>query len=309
MRKEPAPSDPQATFVEDGESLPDLSSEPTGMLPVNDATFRDLPPASPSLTALAEPDGSIAILQPVKDKLDAAEIAARSTLTSEPDPTRRWRLWLASPASRNFRFGSIALLGLTAAWVLAFLFTPKATAPAMVPVAKRSAPAEPPAPEKPLEPRAAIAVQPAMFADVVVDGGGVEKRPAGLIKVSTSPVTEVTVNGEKLGSTPVYVTALAGRVELALESHDPFIHKVVVIELVPGNNSPRSWELAQGWVDITAPVGSAILIDGRAVGTAPVGQQALYEGYHRVEVVRPDKTKAVSRVDVKPRFTLTHFVE
>jgi|GEM_PF-4980561 len=257
MRKEPAPSDPQATVVDDGESLPDLSSEPTGMLPVTDATFRELPPASPSLTALAEPDGSSAILQPVKERLDAADLAARSTITSAPDPTRKWRLWLHSKASRNFRIGAIALFGLTAAWVLAFLFTAKATAPAVVPAAKRAAPAEPPLPEKPLEPKVIVPAQPAMFVDVAVDGGGVEKRPAGLIKVNTSPVTEVTVNGEKLGPTPVYVTAVAGRVELP----------------------------------------------------APIGQQELYEGYHRVEVVRPDKTKAVSRVDVQPHFTITHWVE
>lgn len=305
MSKPRAPSDPASTVTDE----PDTGGTQPVLPPVNtDATFVELPPASsqPNLQlSVSEEVGT-----PLRKQLDLVDISARSTVTTEDPEPEGWREWLASPASRTWRIGASVAGASLAALLLVFLITPKITAPP--PMERKVLRIEPPAPKSDvvLAPPRLTLDQAPMFVDVEVDGGDgtlrIQKVPGGLIKVNTSPETEVTVNGRKLGTTPLFVAAPIGRVELILESRDAGIYKPVYVDLASGRNPPRSWELAKGWLEILAPPGSLVSVNGRSVGAAPVEQQSLYEGYYRVEVVRPDKSRVSSRVEVVARFTVTH---
>ncbi len=312
MVKPTAPLDPNAT-VTDGDSmsqLPDLSAGPTGTTPqVNtDATFVELPTVAGSSADLLPRSDALSVLEEtdkaLRAKLDAAEMSARSTVTGadDPEPVSTWT---------PLRIAAVVGMGSMAFILLAILVTPSVRHinPALP---RHVARAEPPPPEKPLEPKAMPAALAPIYLEVEVDAGEgevrMEKREAGVIKINSSPDTEVTVNGKKLGPTPVYVSAPIGRVDLILESRDAGIYKPIVLNMLPGQNSPRSWDLARGWLEVIAMPGSVISVDGRVVGTAPIEQVSLYEGFHRLDVVRPDKSRVTSRLEVVPRFTVTHEV-
>ena len=294
----PKPLDPSATVTDD--------SDPA--VPATDVTFVDLPPAKDddALSLLAESSGAI---NPVKERLDAAELAARSTVTGgdDPEPLQPWRVWLASPGSRKFRIGSGLGFGAFAALLLTFLLTP-GPAPAPLPPMKRflAVPAVPPRAERlALDARQIVTARTQIFVDVEVDGG-VEKREGGTLRINSTPQTEVVVNGRHLGTTPLYVSAPLGRVDVILESRDAGIYKPVSVMMYGGENPPQSWDLERGWLEVVAPRGSAVSVDGRAVGTAPIEQLSLFEGLHRLDVVRPDKSRVTARVEVVAKFTLTH---
>ena len=270
--------------------------------------------ALPELSLL---DVSELSTNPVRRQLQAAELAARATVTpEEPDPKRAWLAWLASPASRGWRLWGALTLGIFATVLLAFLFTP-ASAPVRPPPARRIL--RPDAPERPgvaqpvdLTPGRKPIAQAPIYLDVEVDAGEgavrIEKVEAGVMKLGSSPPTEVTVAGRRLGVTPVYLTAPVGRVEVLLESRELGIYKPVYVTVYAGRNPAQSWDLGLGWLEVAAPAGSQVWVDGRAVGKAPVAQLSLYEGFHRVEVMRPNKTRVTSRVEVVARFTSTHDV-
>jgi hypothetical protein len=294
------PPDPSATVTDDSDPAVPTTSVTSPVL-TTDATFVDLPAA-----LLAESSGSI---NPVKERLDAAELAARSTVTGadDPEPLAPWWAWLASPQSRKFRIAAGLGCGAFAALLLLFLFT-SPPLPAPLPPMKRipAVPAEPPRVDRlALDAPKIFTAEPPMFVDVEVDGG-IEKREGGMVRLNSTPETEVVVNGKRLGTTPVYVSAPLGRVDVILESRDAGIYKPVSVTIYGGRNPPQSWELARGWLEVIAPPGSSISVDGRALGAAPIAQLALFEGLHRIDVVRPDKSRVTSRVEVVANFTITH---
>ena len=193
-----------------------------------------------------------------------------------------------------------------AAFLLAFLFAPAASPTSPPPPPRRAVLDSTGGRPRAAEPPKLVPTQAPIFVDVERDAGGVEKREAGVMKLVSTPPTEVTLNGRRLGVTPLYLTAAVGQVELILESRDAGIYKPVAVTLFAGQNPPQSWELAHGWLEVVAPEGSLVSIDGRAVGIAPVEQLSLYEGFHRIDVVRANKTRATARVEVVAHFTITH---
>lgn len=339
MTRPTSPPDPSSTVTDDeaeepktGEMTP-ITTETTAAellpVPATDATFVELaptvenplpPPPAPRKSrhnhpVLAPSDVS---LPPLMDVTGATTETRRqpdpgTTLTTEdPDPLAYLRFWLVSPRFRTRRFfagGTLAVLLVAFGMMLGRSgASPAADRP--VRPAPRAEPAEPPklapAPEVP---KALQAAAP-MFVEVEVDAGEgttrLQKVEAGMIKIASMPETEVILGGQRLGPTPVFVTGPVGRVELVLESRDAGIYKPVAVQLLPGRNPGRMWELARGWLEVVAPPGSQISVDGRAAGAAPIPQLELYEGFHRLEVVRPDKSRVTKSVEVVPHFTTTH---
>ena len=144
--------------------------------------------------------------------------------------------------------------------------------------------------------------------EVIVDGR-VVRRPGGKVKLISNPPTEVsTAKGKKLGRTPTEVTAEVGPLELTFENRELGISKTVTIEVRPGLGGKEMIEFGRGWLDILAPAGSRVSVDGKAIGVAPVAQQALFAGRHTVTVVRADGTRASRLVTVVAGETLTHEV-
>lgn len=323
MTRPTAPPDPSSTFTDDdaeesktGEMSPiptDTTAAILAPVPATDATFVELPPTPPKEKP-GPPVPSDIALPPVADPtvVSAAtqpKLGPATTLTvdSDPDPKAIFRYFLIAPRYRAQRL--MAGTGLAFLFVAFGLYLGSGRAPRLeaVPIRKVARPEPPDAPKPEPAPEIPQALRPAtpMYVEVEVDGG-VEKVEAGMIKIASMPETEVTANGRKLGPTPVFVTAPAGRVELVLESRDAGIYKPVVLQLLPGKNPGRMWDLGRGWLEIVAPHGSQISVDGRGLGTAPVAQVELWEGFHRVEVVRPDKVRLSKSVEVVPRFTTTH---
>ena len=62
----------------------------------------------------------------------------------------------------------------------------------------------------------------------------------------------------------------------------------------------------RGWVEVVAPDGSQVWVDGRAQGGVPLKLLSLLEGYHQVEVVFPDKSRSGARVEVVTGMTQSH---
>ena len=303
------PKDPSATVTDDSDPAATSATAPV-LAAATDVTFVDLPPAKgdDALSLLAESSGA---MNPVKERLDAADLAARSTVcgAEDPEPLAPWRAWASSDASRRARIFVGLGFGTFAALLLAFLFTPP-PAPAPLPPMKRilAVPPEAPRTERlALDAPKIVTPQRPFFVDVEVDGG-IEKREGGVVRINSTPETEVVVNGKRLGTTPVYVSAPLGRVEVILESRDAGIYKSLSVTMYGGQNPPQSFDLERGWLEVIAPRGSSVSVDGRALGTAPIEQLSLFEGFHRIDVVRPDKSRFTARVEVVANFTVTHEV-
>jgi serine/threonine protein kinase len=127
--------------------------------------------------------------------------------------------------------------------------------------------------------------QAAAMADGGTDGGtdaGVE--PA--LELIVDPRVDIFLgDGGVLGRTPFTVPMPPGRHVLSLVNASLGIQTARTVTVAPTGRTTQRIYLNKGYVTIRAPQGSVIQVDGRKVGTSPVEELDLYEGYHRLLVM------------------------
>ncbi|NVJ04881.1 PEGA domain-containing protein [Myxococcus sp. AM001] len=123
-------------------------------------------------------------------------------------------------------------------------------------------------------------------AGVTVDAGPVDAGiPMGTLNVTVDPVVEVSIPGQYLGRTPVSAAVPAGRHVLTLSNPVLGIQTTRVITVPAGGRSSQQIFLNKGFVNVRAPEGAIVTVDGRLIGAAPIEELDLYEGTHQLLVM------------------------
>lgn len=111
-----------------------------------------------------------------------------------------------------------------------------------------------------------------------LDGG----EPALFVYVE--PPVEVAIDGKPVGRTPVTVPIPPGRKVLKLSDHARNIATTRVVTVADKGITSARIYLHRGFVNVIAPKGSEIFLDGRSVGLAPQRELGVYEGTHQLMV-------------------------
>jgi hypothetical protein len=202
--------------------------------------------------------------------------------------------------------GVVALLVLVFVW-FAKLADVEATDPGVlkqIPHAK-----EAPAP-KPTQPLAKL--EPArVVVEQTVDAGHGESRTvlaaAGTVRIVTDPDTNVFVDGKDFGPQPVLITLPVGKQSVLLRNDKLGFKRTVSVDVVPNELTAVRFAFSMGWIEIDAPDGARVSIDGKATTGRHI---QVWEGTHKVEVTHSDKkhSHSVQTAEVTASMTTSvHF--
>jgi eukaryotic-like serine/threonine-protein kinase len=108
-------------------------------------------------------------------------------------------------------------------------------------------------------------------------------EPPSLVLTSTPPL-DVTVDGRSLGKTPLTAPLPGGSYVLKLADRALGINITRNVRVLPRGKTTQNVNVGKGAVQISAPDGAIIYIDGQKKGVAPVKDIEVYEGEHRISV-------------------------
>jgi eukaryotic-like serine/threonine-protein kinase len=104
------------------------------------------------------------------------------------------------------------------------------------------------------------------------------------VSISSTPPTELFLEGKSLGKTPWSGRLAPGKKVFTLVNAEELIKATRVIN-VRGEPVEQNYSFEKGFVTVNAPEGSLIFIDGNKVGAAPIrGEIPVPEGSHRISV-------------------------
>jgi hypothetical protein len=202
--------------------------------------------------------------------------------------------------------GAAALLVLVVVWVFKLADTDTADPGAAKPIAQAREPAPKPTVAAPtrVEPTRVVVEQ-------TVDAGNGESRTvltnAGTVRIVTEPDTNVFVDGKDLGPQPVLITLPVGKQSVILRNDKLGFKRAVFVDVLANQQTSVRFAFATGWIEIDAPEGAKISVDGKAT---PSRHVQVWEGVHKVEVTHSNKkhTHAVQTADVTASMTTSvHF--
>lgn len=108
--------------------------------------------------------------------------------------------------------------------------------------------------------------------------------PTGTLELEVDPAVEVRIDGKAVGRAPVKATLPSGRHTVRLYDRARGIDVARTVAIPAGRRLQERILLGTATLTVTAPPGSEVLIDGKAVGTAPIAPLTFYEGAHAIEV-------------------------
>ncbi len=203
--------------------------------------------------------------------------------------------------------GGLALISLTFVWVMV-KFDDAPLDPG------KASKIEPPPGTKPAaKPEAAPLVGAAnpVMIEQTIDAGAGETRTvlaaAGTIRIVTDPEANAMIDGRELGVTPVLATLPAGKNSVHLENKKLGFKRTVTVDVVSNEQTAVRFAFSKGWVELDAPQGAKVLVDGKPVTGTHI---QVWEGTHKVDAQFDDKkkTRATRTVEVESGMTTTvHF--
>jgi hypothetical protein len=132
---------------------------------------------------------------------------------------------------------------------------------------------------------AGILEEDAGVADAGMDGGMDAGIEPSLELIVDPRVDALLSDGGILGRTPVTLPMPPGRHVLSLSNPALGIQTSRAVTVAPEGRTTVRIYLSKGFVNVRAPAGATVQVDGRNVGKAPIDELDLYEGYHRLVVV------------------------
>jgi serine/threonine-protein kinase len=126
-----------------------------------------------------------------------------------------------------------------------------------------------------------------LLADGGMDGGTDGGVDGGTeLELIVDPRVEALfTDGGTLGRTPLIAPLMPGKYVLALSNSSLGIQTSRTVTVGPEGRTTVRIYLTKGFVNVRAPEGATVMVDGRTVGKAPVEELDLYEGYHRLVVI------------------------
>jgi serine/threonine-protein kinase len=111
------------------------------------------------------------------------------------------------------------------------------------------------------------------------------------VNVQADMPLDISFKGRHLGKTPAQVSLPSGKVTLVLSNKSAGIRTRRHLELSPGKTAvDLNIQLGKGTLNVNAPPGAQIRINGVLKGTAPLGDIELWEGDHRLSIRHNDQT-------------------
>jgi serine/threonine-protein kinase len=116
------------------------------------------------------------------------------------------------------------------------------------------------------------------------------------------PPVDVSLEGKRLGRTPLTVPLAPGAYRLELSNPAKGVRTTRAITVQDQGTTTQRFLLGKGTVQVKAPTGSHIFINGRKAGS----KLSLFEGEHQL-VVTSGKTRweKTFRLEARQRVTLT----
>ncbi|MFH1807351.1 MAG: protein kinase [Pseudomonadota bacterium] len=123
----------------------------------------------------------------------------------------------------------------------------------------------------------------------------------GALIVHTTPWTQLLVDGEPRGETPVRVVLAAGTHHIELRNPGSGIAHRTTVQIRKGQDEKLRLDLTPGELVLVVKPWGEVYVDGAKRGTTPLSPFQVAPGLHRIEVVQPETGQRRSeRFDVKP---------
>jgi eukaryotic-like serine/threonine-protein kinase len=134
-----------------------------------------------------------------------------------------------------------------------------------------------------------------------------QPKPPGKpsLSVTAEPAGDVYVDGKKVGRAPVTVPVSRGVHTVRMRDATLGVDASRKVD-VKGSATPVRFELGKGLLEVTAPDGAEVYLNGRRIGRGSLKYE-VWEGEHRLEV-RLGSAKAGERFRVAPNETWTYAV-
>jgi len=245
----------------------------------------------------------------------------------EAEPRADWR------SKMPLLFGGVVAVAVVGAIVLAsrhattrpMIVTPLAPATAAAISAEPPAPPAVAAPPQPLASRdpgktetrtdasPAVSAKPPPLLGTSNSEGRLSTPPAPgrspttVLELTVEPAVEVTLDGVKVGKSPVTVPAAPGKrvVELVDRSRGIDVKRAVMVG--KEGVTRQSFTIGRGTLSVRMPDGASLALDGRVLGTKPGNEIPVYEGTHHLKVTLGDAVWQESFA-IRPNDTLKYDV-
>lgn len=257
------------------------------------------PPAEPAAAApTTAPEPAAPAKPPPPAPAAPAPVAAPPPRPAEPPaPQQKSRWWIPAVLAASLAFGisgvAFGLLRRSEPPPAPPKDPPAATTPAPTAAATTPTATPTPAPTTPA-PTTTPAVGKGAPATTTVPAAGKGERLSSLVPnapisnepgeivLKVDPPVEVTMDGERLGKTPLDVPAPNGKHALKLVNEGLGISVTRSLNVV--GKTKQEWSIGKGSVMVSAPDGATVVLDGKTIGKAPVKEIPAYEGQHRILV-------------------------
>ncbi|HEY8205956.1 MAG TPA: serine/threonine-protein kinase [Myxococcaceae bacterium] len=129
--------------------------------------------------------------------------------------------------------------------------------------------------------------------DAGVDAGEPDAGPAvydpdsGIpaVDISVEPRVGVSLDGQYIGRSPVfYWPVTPGRHSVGLQDRSQGINLGRSVNVADAGVTRAEFFLGKGYINVNAPAGAEVTVDGRSLGKAPLKDVGVYEGNHHIVV-------------------------
>ena len=104
------------------------------------------------------------------------------------------------------------------------------------------------------------------------------------VELASTPSMSVSVDGVAKGSTPETLTLTPGSHTIHFRDKAHGVDEERSVHLKPGGHASVTIQLPKAGMELTAPPGSQVYIDGKSVGVAPLPELHFYAGHHVIKV-------------------------
>ncbi len=119
----------------------------------------------------------------------------------------------------------------------------------------------------------------------VVSAGFSPEEERTSLELTVEPAVNVAIDGRSAGRSPIALPLPPGKHLLRLVDGSRGINASREIQVAVKGKTRQHVVLGKGLVEVTAPDGAVISIDGKAVGTAPLKEISVFEGKHRIQAM------------------------
>jgi serine/threonine-protein kinase len=150
--------------------------------------------------------------------------------------------------------------------------------------------------------------------EAVIDAGvaqGPYDPDSGIpaLVVRAEPRVGVSLNGRFIGRTPLlHWPAPPGKAVLALMDRTRSVNVTRSIVIADNGITSTDIYLAKGYINVSAPEGAKVYVDGRPLGTGPMRDVGVYEGHHHIQV-KVDRFRWEETFEIAPQQHLTFTVD